>query len=292
MKIRLIGASNDFGASKYGARLAPDALRKQNLVTLLNQNDIAVDDIGNVTANGGGESQPKLKNWQSVSDFNKRLHRQVLQCLDNKEFPLVIGGDHSISAGTVSAAAKRYEKLGVIWVDAHGDWNNQQSTPSGNMHGMSYSALCGAGPDCMTKFDNEFVAIDPKRCVLVGARDIDKDELPRMIKHVVTVITAEEVHRFGVEKTAEKALDIAAASGNFYLSFDIDAVSPEHAPGTGTIAPNGLSVEQAFRLSELLGKQCPVGMDMVEVNPTLDVADKTSALAVQIIVQVLKNVRM
>ncbi len=288
--IKIIGAANDFGASKYGARLAPKTLRDLGLCEQLVALGYTVSDYGDVLPQISTETQPRLKNWQTVADFNKRLHHAVNDSFDKKQFPLVLGGDHSISAGTVSAAAKHHEGLGVIWVDAHGDWNNQLSTPSGNMHGMSYSAVCGGGPDCMARFDDDFVAVDARRCVLIGGRDIDRDELPRMLKNKVTIFTSDEVNRVGIEKIAKQALDIATSDGNYYLSFDVDVMSPEYAPGTGTTAPKGLTDTQAIELAELLSCPQMVGLDLVEINPTLDVCNKTSTTAIKIILNALKNI--
>ena len=291
-KIGIFSVKTDCGASKSGADLGPDAIKNNGLANFLSQNEYSVDET-TIVATPNSLCEPNLKNCGMVAEVNGKLYRAVKQSLSEGCFPLTLGGDHSIAAGSVSAVSSHYKNIGVVWVDAHGDWNDQTSSETGNMHGMSFSAACGHGPDCMARFDDEFVAVDPHRCVLIGARDLDKDEKIRIKNAGVTVITTEDAQRIGVAETVRQALNVVLkGTQGFHLSFDVDCIGPEEAPGTGTIAANGLTAEQATQIALGLAKSGKLlALDVVEVNPLLDEDDKTSKLAAEITAKLLECVK-
>jgi arginase len=204
-------------------------------------------------------------------------------------FPLVLGGDHSLSLGSIQGAA-RSKKLGVIWVDAHADFNTQESTPSGNIHGMPLAALCGLGDARLTRlWDGPIPAVDPRRVAIIGARDLDPGEKANLREAGVLVMGMEQIDRLGMLAAMQKAIErVSQGSDGLYLSFDMDALDPRHAPGVGTPVPAGLTQREAHLACELLGDTGRLaGMDIVEVNPILDIQNQTGALAVEFILSAL-----
>lgn len=291
-KLEVIGIQMDMGASKRGVSMGPAAIRYGGLVDGLEKLGYAVRDLGDILPLPEGESRPNLRNYEQVIDINRKLYHAVSEILERGSFPIVLGGDHSISAGSISAVAAHHKSIGVIWIDAHGDWNNEQSSPSGNMHGMSFSAVCGAGPDCMVDFGNGPVHVDPKKCVQIGGRDIDPEERVRMKESGITVFPINMIDKCGMDEIIHRAIEIAAdGTDGIHLSFDVDAITPEQAPGTGTTVDSGLTAREAFLAVEVLAESGKLlSLDMVEVNPILDVRNKTGHLASELIQSALGKV--
>ena len=225
----------------------------------------------------------------------RRLYEQVRDSLGRGHFPICLGGDHSIAAGSIAAAAEYYAGqggVGVIWIDAHGDWNNEESSYTGNMHGMPFSAVCGHGPVGMVDFGQGPVYVDTRHCVQIGGRDIDDKERLRMKAAGVTVFPINVIDKLGMGEVIHRALEVAGnGTAGIHLSFDVDAITPEAAPGTGTTVHNGLTVREAFLAVETLAESGKlVSMDMVEVNPILDERNKTGILASELIQSALGKV--
>ena len=252
-------------------------------------------DRGDIGPLPQGQSLPNLRSYEQVVDVDRRLYGQVKESLERGHFPVVLGGDHSIAAGSIAAASKHYEGrggIGVIWIDAHGDWNDQHSTPSGNMHGMPFSAVCGHGPDCMVDFGQGPAFVDVRHCVQIGGRDIDDEERVRMKNAGVTVFPINVIDKYGMDEVMRRALEVAGeGTAGIHLSFDVDAITPEAAPGTGTVVHSGLTVREAFLAVETLAESGKlVSLDMVEVNPILDERNKTGILASELIQSALGKV--
>jgi arginase len=289
-RIDLIGAKLDQGASKRGVCIGPEAIRYAGICKGIEDLGYELNDKGNLVQLDSGRTSEKLRNYDQVIDMNKRLYENTKQSLEEGAFPIMLGGDHSAAAGTVSAVAKHYNgNIGLIWVDAHGDWNNEESTESGNMHGMPFSALCGWGPDCMVDYGQGPAFVDPKHCVQIAGRDIDREERERMKKAGVTVFSIDKIDRMGMMEVVKQAIAIASdGTEGFHVSFDIDCVSPEFAPGTGTTVHDGLTAREAFLCMELFS-ECDnlLSLDMVEVNPILDEVNRTASLASELVLSCL-----
>jgi len=285
--IDIIGVQMDLGALKRGVSMGPLAIRHAELCEKLSDMGLVWRDKGDIIPVSGGDSTTQLKNYGQIAEANERLYAEVRESLDRGAFPVILGGDHSVSAGSVPAVADAHSDAGLIWIDAHGDFNDGQSTSSGNMHGMPFSAACGRGPEEMVPYAKRF--IDPKHAVLVGARDIDVRERQRLIEAGVSVFTIHDIDRMGMPLVMMEAIDIATAGGGgIHVSFDMDAVTPDDAPGVGTPVHSGLTVREAFLAMEMLyqsGKA--LALDMVEVNPVLDERNRTGLLACELILSLL-----
>lgn len=285
--VDLIGVQIDLGASRSGVAMGPLAIRYGGVAEGLEACGYSVLDKGDIIPLRSGASRDNMKNYEQIIDANHRLYDAVYDTLANGHFPVILGGDHSLAAGSVSASAKFYEKdggIGVIWIDAHGDWNNEETTPSGSMHGMPFSAVCGHGPDCMVDYGQEPAFVDVSKCVVVGARDLDELEKERMKKAGMTVYTISDVDKLGIRVVMDEAIARAGSGAGIHLSFDVDSITPEDAPGTGTPVAHGLTTREAYLALEMLAESRRlIAMDMVEVNPILDVRNKTGKMASELI---------
>jgi arginase len=231
----------------------------------------------------------RLKYIDCIIPMGRRVAGAVATSIQGGRFPLVLGGDHSLSVGSIRGAAK-HRKLGVIWVDAHADFNTAETTPSGNIHGMPLAALCGLGdPRLVSLWDETPPVLDPERVAIVGARDLDPGEKRNLREAGVMVQSMEQIDRIGMVAALEKAVHrVSRDVDSIYLSFDMDALDPRHAPGVGTPVPGGLTFREAHLACEVVAETGRlIGMDMVEVNPILDVQNQTAILAVEFICSAL-----
>ena len=291
-KVDLIGVQMDLGAGTRGVNMGPAAIRYAGVKADIEKLGYEVTDKGDLIPKLEGATSERLRFYEQVNDVNKKLYEETLKSHQEGKFPIILGGDHSVAAGSISATAKHFKKIGVIWVDAHGDWNNEESSPSGNMHGMPFSAVCGAGPEIMVDFGQEPVYVDTKNAVQIAGRDIDEMERIRLREHGVTVFSIADIDRMGMPAVIEEAIRIASeGTEGIHVSFDIDSVTPEAAPGTGTIVHSGLTLREAFYLVETLCTSGKVlALDMVEVNPMLDIKNQTGELAKELILSMLGKV--
>ena len=291
-KVDLIGVQMDMGAGTRGVNMGPAAIRYAGVVDGIKALGIECRDKGDLIPLATGKTADNMRCYEQVHDINEKLYHEVMDSLENGAFPIVLGGDHSIAAGSISATAKHYKNIGLIWVDAHGDWNDENSSPSGNMHGMPFSAVCGAGPDIMIDYGQEPVFVNTKNCVQIAGRDIDPIERVRMREHGITVFSIADIDKMGMPAVIEKAIEIASdRTEGIHVSFDVDSITPESAPGTGTIVHSGLTLREAFYLVETLCiSERVLALDMVEVNPMLDIKNKTGELAMELILSMLGKV--
>ena len=286
--IDIIGVQIDFGASQKGVAMGPLAIRYAGVREDLRRMGYTVRDKGDIIPLPDGMSLRHMIRFEQVNATNRQLYNAVYDTLSEDHFPLVLGGDHSIAAGSVSAVAKHYEsegEIGVIWIDAHGDWNDDKSTLSGNMHGMPYSAICGWGPASMVDFGQKPHYVSTAHCVQVGGHDFDEPEAARMKEAGMNVFPMGDIDRRGMHEVMKDAIRIAGeGTVGIHLSFDVDAITPEYAPGTGTPVPNGITAREAFLAVEMLADSGKLlSMDLVEVNPILDERNKTGQLASDLI---------
>jgi len=287
--ISIIGVASDYGASITGCDKGADSIRDAGLILNLKAFDANINDLGNicpaVPAPHVASAPPdNLKNLNAVNDVNSQLYKAIDTILKNGCFPLVLGGDHSLSAGSVTAMQQHYGNIGVIWVDAHGDFNNAESSPSGNIHGMSFSAATTGQPKEILPFASAYLPVNPQNCVLLGARDIDNIESVRLKEAGITVIEMPEAL---ADTTAaiEKAIRIAGNTTNgIYLSFDLDSLDPSIAPAVGTPVSNGITKTAAMSLcTALKNSNKLIGAEFTELNPSKDKDNQTASLTVDLI---------
>ena len=285
MQIDIIGVPIDLGADRRGVDMGPSAIRYAHLQNKLEDLGYTVNDEGNVEvpiAEMCKITNPKLKYIDCIIPMSRRVSGAVSTSIQAGNFPLVIGGDHSLSIGSVRGAA-RNRKLGVIWVDAHADFNTAETTPSGNIHGMSLAILCGLGDKSLVQlWDEPLPVIDPKNIAIIGARDLDEGEKKNLQNAGAMVMGMEQIDRYGMVACLEKAIErVSRDVDGIYLSLDLDSLDPEHAPGVGTPVPAGLTQREAHLACEMIGETGKLlGMDIVEVNPILDIQNRTALLAV------------
>lgn len=285
MQIDIIGVPIDLGADRRGVDMGPSAIRYAHLQPKLESLGYTVNDEGNVEvpiAEMCSITNPKLKYIDCIIPMSRRVSGAVSTSLQAGNFPLVLGGDHSLSIGSVRGAA-RGRRIGVIWMDAHGDFNTAETTPSGNIHGMSLAILAGLGDKGLVQlWDEPVPVIDPKKIAIVGARDLDEGEKVNLQNAGAMVMSMEQIDRYGMVAVLEKAIErVSRDVDGIYLSLDLDSLDPEHAPGVGTPVPAGLNQREAHLACEMIAETGKlIGMDLVEVNPILDVQNRTASLAV------------
>jgi arginase len=292
MHIRIIGAPIDLGADRRGVDIGPNAIRYAGLHNQLQELGHTVHDIGNLPI-PSPESQPigniRLKYLEPIVQASTELAHQTAASLQAGELPLVLGGDHSIALGSISGVAAVYKDLGVIWVDAHADFNTEATTPSGNVHGMILSALAGLGDPQLTHLDGWAPKIRKERITIIGARDLDPGEQRLLREHKIHVFTMHDIDRYGIYSIMQQALEISGPDGGpIHLSLDMDSLDPHEAPGVGTPVRGGLSYREAHLAMEMVSASGQmVSMDVVEVNSILDRENATALLAVDLTLSAL-----
>lgn len=289
MQIDIIGVPMDFGSGRRGVDMGPSAIRYAGLEAGLEELGHEVRDHGNVAVPPSetcDQGEPKLKYLSPILEVVQRVAERVAKSTADGRVTIVLGGDHSIALGSVAGAA-REKNLGLVWLDTHGDFNTDETTPSGNIHGMPLSALCGIGDERLATLGGTQEArpiIDPQNVAVVGARDLDPEEKRLMQQAGITVYSMESVDRYGIGEVMRRAIDIATrGTDGIYVSLDLDVIDPNYAPGVGTPFPGGLTFREAHLAVEMLAETgLLVGLDVVEVNPILDRSNATAELAVQL----------
>jgi arginase len=292
MRIRVIGVPMDLGADRRGVDIGASAIRYAGLNDQLRRLGYSVNDTGNIVV-PQPESQPigdpHVKYLEPIVQVSENLADAVTAALQDGEFPLVLGGDHSIALGSITGVARVYRDIGVIWVDAHGDFNTHETTPSGNIHGMILGALAGLGHPSLTGIGGWSPKINTRSIVIVGARDLDPRERDLLREHKIHVFTMTDIDQRGMSEVIEQAVEVASqASHGFHLSLDMDSLDPREAPGVGTPVRGGLTYREAHLAMEVVAASGRmVSMDAVEVNPILDRENATAQLAVELILSAL-----
>jgi arginase len=292
MQIRVIGVPMDLGADRRGVDIGASAIRYAGLNDQLRRLDYEVHDIGNIVV-PQPESQPsgnaRLKYLEPIIKVAEELADTVTAALKANEFPLILGGDHSITLGSMTGVTRLHKDIGVLWIDAHADFNTEETTPSGNIHGMILAALAGLGNSRLTGIDGWTPKLNAQRIVIIGARDLDHGERDLLRTHQIHVFTMSDIDQRGISDVMREALAIAGtASDGIHLSLDMDALDPVHAPGVGTPVRGGLSYREAHLAMELIADSGRlIAMDVVEVNPILDRENATALLAVELVMSAL-----
>jgi arginase len=286
MRLAIIGAPIDFGASRRGVDMGCSAIRYAGLQTGLQKLGHDVVDMGNVQvalAELGEIGDDRLKHLGEITHAAEELAALVIKARAEQRVPIVLGGDHSISLGSIAGAA-RDRAIGVIWIDAHGDFNTNETTPSGNIHGMPLAASCGIGDPRLVDLAYPGPKVDPRHVALVAARDLDDGERVLLRAHGVTVFTIQQIDRQGMDAVIAGALAVATnGTAGVLVSVDLDALDPREAPGVGTPVAGGVSYREAHLAMELLSDSgALLGLDLVEVNPILDRENITARLAAEL----------
>ena len=291
-QVRIFGVPMDLGQNRRGVDMGPSAVRYAQLHEKLNALGYTALDEGNIIVAQAEEAQP-------ANPLNKNAHflpqvTQVCQAIydaisgrwQDDDFGLFIGGDHSISIGTVAAVAAR-KNIGVLWVDAHTDMNTPESSPSGNIHGMSLAVLLGQGAPELVNIGSAGAKLKPEQVAVVGVRSVDRVERLRVKDNGIAVYTMRDIDEEGIASIANQVLAQFADRDAIHVSFDLDSCDPRYAPGVGTPVMGGLNYREAHLLMELLadsGKVC--SMDMVEINPILDNRNQTAEIGVEMLLSI------
>jgi arginase len=284
--VAVIGASLDLGAGRRGVDMGPSAIRYAGLDAKIRELGRDCVDFGNVQAEVpeaapvGDETRRYLDEIKAVC---ARVADLVAQVQGGGYFPLVLGGDHSVALGTLAGLARRSGPGGVLWMDAHGDLNRPETSPSGNVHGMVLAVAMGLGGPEFASEAWSLPIVDPGRVALVGLRSLDEGERELLRRLDARAFTMSDLDRLGVEQVLEAALEHVAGPGFVHVSFDLDVVDPEYAPGVGTPVRGGFSYREAHLAMELVAESGLAGsLELVEVNPILDRGNETGELAVEL----------
>ena len=289
--IRIIGVPLDLGQSRRGVDMGPSAMRVAGLEAKLEALGYEVKDVGNVAvalAETKSEGDPHAKYLNEITDTCTKEAELVLKTLESDAIPIVLGGDHSIAAGTVSGVAEFYrrkrQRIGLLWIDAHTDINTPDSSPSGNVHGMPLGAIMGLFESPLTDLYGFSPKVQPQNCVLVGVRDVDNYERENIRKSGVHVFTMRDIDERGMRTVMEEALRLAGrGTVGYHVSLDLDWIDPEDAPGVGTPVWGGATYREGHLAMEIIADHGRMlSFEMVEVNPVLDERNQTAELAVEL----------
>ncbi|MGF2614191.1 arginase [Rossellomorea vietnamensis] len=283
--ISIIGVPMDLGQMRRGVDMGPSAIRYAGVAERLERLGHTINDLGNIEI-----AQPErvhtsdsaLRNLTAVAEGNQKLADSVDKVIENKDFPLVFGGDHSIAIGTLAGVSKHYENLGVIWYDAHGDLNTSDTSPSGNIHGMPLAVSLGIGDESLTGIGGYTPKVKPENIVIIGARSLDEGERELINERGIKVFTMHEVDRMGMTKVMEEAINyLKDKTDGVHLSLDLDGLDPSDAPGVGTPVMGGISYRESHLAMEMLAESNLItSAEFVEVNPILDDKNRTASVAV------------
>ncbi|QNP41486.1 arginase [Lysobacter solisilvae (ex Woo and Kim 2020)] len=288
--VSLIGAPTDIGAGHLGARLGPEALRIAGLHHALAARGIDVVDRGNLDGPRNPWQPPTdgYRHLPEVVEWNRAVMDAVLAELRGGRMPILLGGDHCLGLGSITAVA-RYcretnKKLRVLWLDAHADFNTSDVTPSGNVHGMPVACLCGLGPRELTHLGGAAPAIDPEVIRQIGIRSVDEGEKRLVKEHGLDVYDMRYIDEVGMKRAMEEALDGVDEDTHLHVSFDVDFLDPAIAPGVGTTVPGGPSYREAQLVMEMIADSGRMAsLDIMELNPVLDTRNLTAEVAVDLV---------
>lgn len=288
--VSLIGAPTDVGASDRGSSMGPEAMRVAGLREALVGRGLQVIDRGNLNGPGNPWQVPAegYRHLIEVVEWNQLVHDAMYATLKDGQLPILLGGDHCLGIGSISAVARHCrehgKKLRVFWLDAHADFNTRELSPSGNIHGMPVACLCGFGPSQLTELSGRKPAVDPSWIRQIGIRSVDPPEKRFVHEQGLEVFDMRYIDEVGMRQTMEQALLGLDDDTHLHVSFDVDFLDPEIAPGVGTTIPGGPSYREAQLCMEMIADTGRMGsLDVMELNPALDVRNKTALLAVDLI---------
>ncbi len=288
-KIRVLGVPLDLGQERRGVDMGPSAVRAAGLNASLKSLGFEVEDAGNVRVKlpeeqGFGDSRAKY--LKEITATCREVAHLVYRTLEEGFFPISLGGDHSVAAGTQAGASKFYrdrgQSLGLLWVDAHADMNTPETSPSGNVHGMPFAATLGLGPEPLAKLFGYKPKFAPTNTVLIGARNLDERERRLVNESGIHVFTMRAIDELGMGEVMERSLKLAnEGTAGFVVSFDMDVVDPTEAPGVGTPVRGGITFREAHLAMEMVADSKKLlSLELVEINPIIDIANQTAILGV------------
>lgn len=287
--VDIIAACSDLGVHVTGSQLGPETLI----------NNINKDDVNNIKIINYDKNYIKelnknnlKKNLEQINIFNKSLYNEVINTLESHHFPITLGGDHSIAIASALASINKYNNLGIIWFDAHGDFNTFETTTSGNIHGLPFAAITGYEKKLLTSFHSGNY-YNYKNAVLFGARDIDEPyEMNNLKDAGITIITTQDIKKYGIDAMCKKAFDIVSnGTEGVHISYDLDCIDSDIAPGVSIPVKNGLNLEEAYSFVDYMikNKEKIKSIDLVELNPLRDIDKKTEKIATNILNILIKN---
>ena len=289
-QVSLIGAPTDIGAGARGARMGPEALRVAGLLQSLESHSLSVVDRGNLTgpANPWRPPVDGYRHLAEVVQWNRAVHEAIYQELKLGTLPILLGGDHCLGIGSISAVARHCREKGkkprVLWLDAHADFNTSTLTPSGNVHGMPVACLCGLGPQALIEIGGTVPAIHPKVLRQIGIRSVDAGEKRLVQEHDLEVFDMRFIDEMGMRTAMELALAMVDANTHLHVSFDVDFLDPAIAPGVGTTVPGGPTYREAQLCMEMIADTGRLAsLDVMELNPARDLQNRTAEVAVDLI---------
>ena len=292
----ILGVPLDLGGGRRGTDMGPSAVRIAGLhaeirrlgIDSVDLGDLEIPAVETLTARDS-----RARFLPEIARCCREAHSLVLQSMQKGRIPVILGGDHSVAAGSISGVSHhlrdRGESLGLLWVDAHADMNTPKTSPSGNVHGMPLAAVLGHGAKELTRIGGFAPKVKASRTVLLAARDIDREERDLVAKSGVRVFTMSEIDEKGMRRVMEEAIPILTSStAGFHVSIDMDGIDPNYAPGVGTAVQGGLTYREAHLLCEMCARTGKVtSMEVMEVNPVIDVGNRTGRLAMELILSLL-----
>jgi len=288
--ISLIGVPTDVGAGHRGASMGPEALRIAGIGQALAARGVDVRDCGNLAgpANPWQPPDAGYRHLVEVVEWNRLLMEASLRELRDGRMPVMLGGDHCLAIGSITAVARHCsatgKRLRVLWLDAHADFNTSQVTPSGNVHGMPVACLCGLGPDVLTRLGGDAPAIEPGQVRQIGVRSVDPEEKRLVRQYGLDIYDMRYIDEIGMKVVMEQALQGMDRHTHLHVSFDVDFLDPGIAPGVGTAVPGGPNYREAQLVMEMIADTGQLGsLDIVELNPALDERNRTAQLAVDLV---------
>lgn len=296
MKINVIGMPIHYGADKEGCDFAPKKFREMNIQKTIENLGYEVEDLGDidvvkVSSEDKFQDHPKMKYLNAILDANTKLAEKVHQSISQGNFPLILGGDHCLGLGSIAGVSTHIEKLGVIWIDAHGDLNTLETSPTGNVHGMPLAASMGLGHESLVNIYKERIKIKEDYIVHIAGRDLDEGEIEILNQSNIKAFPMDMVKKVGMTKVIEETLQyLKPKVDGIHVSFDLDAIDSRYVPGTGTKVDDGITIEEARQLlTALASSGMMVSLDFVELNPLLDVNDTTAKISMDLLTEVFKN---
>lgn len=285
----VIGVPMDLGQNRRGVDMGPSAIRYAGVIERMERLNLNVIDEGDIAISRPdrrvGQLEDNLRNLKEVAEGNKRLAHKVDETISAGRFPIVLGGDHSVAIGTLAGVSKHYKNLGVIWYDAHPDLNTGETSPSGNIHGMSLAVSLGIGHETLVSMLDYQPKVKAENIVIIGARSIDVDEKALIREKGIKIYTMHEVDRLGMPLIIDETITyLKDKTDGVHLSLDLDGLDPMEAPGVGTPVMGGMSYRESHLAMEMLAESGIItSAEFVEVNPILDEKNKTGETAVGLI---------